>query len=350
MIFFGKNFPLLSILVIACSAFPNQSIAAPPNLSKLSLVAGCRIHKIDGTLLKQFVGNMCLFMNDGHYVTADAERIVMYAPDKTEVWRIPGHFHHQMNWSYDGKSILVLSSKFVPIDGKTVRVDVLRRIDLSGKITGEISSDVIFEKLKIKRSRSSFNWEQGLKDKVDLEISHFNSFHEIPPQDRASKNPNIVAGNYIASSTGSGTVLIDNALKVPLEKITYSTSIDQLIHDVQLMKNGQILLLNNDHERDKTKSGRWSSVEFFDPVLRKTTYSFSSSPPEMFYTPSCGGVQQLGDGLILISHISNAFFFLDSKSKKILRSDVLKDEHSVANMISIQEIKAHDLTEFLKKW
>lgn len=347
-----KSHIFLSAIVFALAVqfLSRTSYAASFDFSKQSLIVGCRIYKIDGTYMREFTGNLCLFMNDGRYITADAERIAMYAPDKTEVWKVPGHYHHQLNWSYDGKSILALSSKFVQIGGKTMRADVLRRFTLDGKVTGEISSQDIFNKLKITREPSGFTWEKGVKSDVSLEISHFNSFHEIPPQDRKSANPNIVAGNYIANSTESGAVLVDKHLRVPLEKVTFPTSRSQTTHDVQLMGDGRILMLNNDRVRNMQNTGPRSSVEYFDPVARKSTYTFEASPPEMFYTPRCGGVQLLADGLIFISHVSSAFYFLDSKTSKIIRSDVFRDEHSAPNNIPIQQAKVQDLTEFLKKW
>ncbi len=338
------------ILVFAIVPVRGEGAAGKLDLTRLNLIAGCRVHNPEGLAIREFAGNYCLFFADGRYLSADATRLAMFKSDKTIQWQIPGHYHHQLNWSADKKHILALTSNFEKVDGLTVRVDVLKKIDLDGKVVSEITSRKIFDDLKITRITSPFDWDPSSKQKANHEISHFNSFYEIPPGVRHPKMNSVVAGNFIANSTHSAAVILSSDLKTALARIQFPSSIYETIHDVQVMKNGHVLFLNNEAVYDERTSGPRTTIEIIDPLTKKNSYRFQASPPEMFYTPLAGGVQQVSDDYLLISHITNAYFFLERKTGKIVRSGVFRDAKKGHSFRSVQEIRAEDLTEFLSHW
>ncbi len=343
---------VVSAAVVLGCIVPTLSLGAAKkiDLSRLNLIAGCRVHNSNGLAIREFAGNYCLFFTDGRYLSADATRLAMVKSDKTFLWQIPGHYHHQLNWSADKKHVLALTSNFEKSDGLTIRIDVLKKIDLDGKVVAEISSRKIFDDLKITRIKSPFDWDPSSKQKADHEISHFNSFYEIPAGVRHPKMSSVVGGNFIANSTHSAAVIISSNFKTALARVQFPSSILETTHDVQITKDAQVLFLNNEAVYDELNSGPRTTIETMDPFSKKNTYRFQASPPEMFYTPLAGGVQQVGDEYLLISHITNAYFFLERKTGKIVRSNVFRDAKKGHSFRSVQDIRAEDLSEFLSHW
>lgn len=339
-------------MIVFCTFVQTVSRAGEKKLelSRLNLIAGCRVHSPEGFAIREFAGNHCLFFSDGRYLSADATRLAMFKSDKTLQWQIPGHYHHQLNWSADKKHVLALTSNFEKTDGHTLRIDALKKIDLDGKVVAEITSRKIFADLKITRITSPFDWDPSSKQRAEHEISHFNSFYEIPAGVRHPKMNSVVGGNFIANSLHSGTVIISSDFETALARIQFPSSVNETTHDVQITKNGQVLFLNNEAVYDEKTSGPRTTIEMIDPLSKKNSYRFQASPPEMFYTALAGGVQQVGNDYLLISHITNAYFFLERKTGKIVRSGVLRDAKKGHSVRNVQDIRAEDLTEFLSHW
>lgn len=290
-------------------------------------------------------------MKDGRVLSANEERLAMIRPDHSEAWRIPGHYHHQMNWSSDGRHILALSSKVVEIDKKNVRLDVLMKIDLDGKIIGSIDSRQIFEQLKGTLKLVPLTWSPKLKTPAQFEVTHFNSLYEIPSFKKGAQpySKDLEPGNYIGGVFEMGAFVLSSDFTKVKSYISFPSSFVNSIHDVQVLEDGGILFFNNFLKPHGEFPGPSSAIE----VMRKgdvVETLFAASPPEAFYSPRTGAVQVLGPDLILFSHYVQGFFFWDTKKKKILRSGLLDDSLFDRGIRSLQQIKSEDLTEFLKAW
>ena len=348
-------FPLLTLISFtspASFATSNEtSKTTQADLSNLNIISGCRVHGSDSILIRQFNGAFCLFFEDGRYVSADATRLTLILPNQTQAWTLPGHYHHMLNWSHDRKFILALASRFDKAEnGKTERVDVFQKIDLNGKIVNQTDSRKVFAALKIQILPTPFNWDASAKSAAETEMSHFNSFYEIPPQKRIPKMKAIRAGNFIASSINSGAVILNEDLQVALAKIEFPTSLHQSLHDVKVTADGEILFFNNERVRDGKNQNPRSSVEIIDPLTKKPSFVFMSNPSELFYSWACGGAQEIGNNLILVSHMTNGYYFVERKSGKVARSNILFDRYASANTQPHQQIRAENLSEFLKHW
>ena len=75
-----------------------------------------------------------------------------------------------------------------------------------------------------------------------------------------------------------------------------------------------------------------------------------SNPPEFFYSWACWGVQEIGDVLLLISHTTNGYYFIERKTGKVARSHIFFDRLASPDTQPHQQINAENLNEFFKHW
>jgi hypothetical protein len=210
-------------------------------------VNGCTIYDFDGNQKRLFPGKFCTFLSDGHFLTVDNNGISLFNQKSERKWLVPGHFHHQLNMSEDGQRILVMGSELILMSGRQIRVDKFMVIAMDGKVLHEISATELFKQAKVEPSLWKANPDAVEYLKTDLEISHANSFYEIPLEQRSS------LGRYVINIRNDGIFFLDEDFKSLKEHFKLSSSFTHQVHDVQVLKNGKILLFNNLNAINKKK-------------------------------------------------------------------------------------------------
>ena len=308
------------------------------------IVAGFKIFRTNGELIKAFPGEMCIFLNDGRFLSASDQSLSMYNLDSSIAWKIAGHFHHQINLSLDKKTILAIASENINENQKMVRYCVLMQIDLDGQIIHRLSTKKIIDDLKLKPMTWPSYWDKSFPS--DIEATHFNSFYEVPPQIKSLKF--LSGGEFVANSLELGTFVIAKDFSRAIDHFYVESSIQNNIHDVQIDKFGRIVYFNN---LRKSQSGsQYSTVEILDLKTKKNVFEFQANPKEMFFSPACGGVQILEDQRLLISTRLSGYFIYNMRRKKIEYSNLMSSGMINWEPFMIQQIKLVELKDFLKHW
>jgi len=306
------------------------------------LVTGCTVLDFNDTILAQLPGKFCAFFDDGSFVSASDTHLRFITKDNEVKWEIPGHFHHQLNLSIDKTKILALGSRIFPVKSNgSFRSDRLMVVDLAGKILHEADSEEVLKTTGIRW----LAWEmtQAFREitGAGIEMSHFNSFYEIPK----NPNPAFKAGGYIVNGHSQGSFIFSPDLQsvtlAPPLRIAFLNN----SHDVQVTERGNLLLFVNKH-RDGRHENPFSTVNEVDPRTQKSVFEFSATPKELFYSEYCGGVQELDGDHVLISDQLTGTFVYATKRKKILSA--VRKTHKLNNTPGqAQQVKLFDLGKFL---
>lgn len=316
--------------------------ARTPYWKSLWVQNGCSAHHYSLGESKEFPGTYCIFLPDGTFVSATDNSLRRFGKTKEVLWEIKGHYHHQINLSVDGTKILALTSEIV---GTNIRADVFQVIGLDGKILRSKSAAEILRAIGVPLipGKSFYPWPTF--PTVNLELSHFNSFYEVPENARSSKVPWLRKGNFIVNSLNLGVFILSPELDRVLFKRKIPFSFDHLIHDVQVSPDGALIYFNNlAIQRDKNL--RHSEIQKYDTEKNDLTFSWYSSPMEVFYSPICGGVQELDEDILFFSHVTTGGYVYSRKEKKLLGS--VPSNSNWVRLAPTQELRLIDLTKFLE--
>lgn len=315
------------------------------NFKSLYYVEGCTIFNYNESLASSLPGEICNFFGDGSFVSINNNKMRMINRKNEVVWEITApFFHHQLNLSEDKKRILVLGSDFIVKDNAKYRVDTFWIVSLTGEILFKQSSDVILQQAKIKW----LYWPSPLfvRALAPMEISHFNSFYEIPKNPKEKTNHFLKQGNLILNSNSQAFFILSPDLKKVLYTNTIKSSNNHAIHDVHISKNGNVLFFNN-VSVDSHPGNLFSTVEELDLEKSKAVYSFTANPKTMFYSAKCGGVQELDSEHLLISDNLNAAYIISKKNNEVVKT--IRATHMSENSPeTVQEVKAYNLSDFFK--
>lgn len=348
-----RPFGLRGLAIILFAFVWRGQAASSTDWRTLQIVAHCTILNFKGEVLKQFPGAICAFLPDGRFVSGTTSELAMYDASEKKLWAIPGHFHHQVNLSQDKKTILALSSLSEFKDKKMIRKDRFLRISLEGKILGDSNSGVLFSHFAIDKGVSGVNFKNaGAKEGPVLEGSHFNSIHEIPSNKLAQSNPAFREGNVIVNDVSAGVFIFSKDLSKPLFMHRHKLPI--YTHDTQVNEKGNLIYFNNEQvgTQSNLQGGPYSGVEEINPLTGKMIYQFFGRPKEIFYSACCGGVQELDNETLLISHMTNGFFVLNRKSGQIIYSSgkTTTFQGGETSVTVTQQYRAENLLKFLAAW
>ncbi len=312
-------------------------------LAATNYVVGCTIYNEKMEILRNYPANICVFFPNGNYLKSGTDGLSMRNSQNEPIWSMKGVFHHQINLSIDNKHILAMTSVIAKSEDEKVRYDKLVVIDLNGHL--ERAYD-FSEHAQYLGKKLPGLWAPSGVEPVKWEMSHFNSFYEIPQN--KIKSSSFKQGGYIANSLFFGIFVLDKELKNVLFHFSYNNAQDNYIHDVQVDKNGYLMIFNNKNAVGKNQD-TYSSIDIFDPIEKKILYKFSSKPRQMFYSDYCGGVQRLENGEILFSDFRNRFYILNRKNeiKRYFETATIDGDGRFI-MRPLQQVKQFDLTEFLK--
>lgn len=344
---------LISLLCVsACTTKPagkSESIIesisesiSKPDVKSMWIQISCSLVKRPSTFLT-FPGQICQFLDDGSFISADEKHIRRFSSTKEILWERPGHFHHQVNLTSDKKRILVLTSEIAVRNGKKERDDIFLILDLDGK---EIHRQNAYHHIKSLRLKS-LNYPAASARRilgVDVETTHFNSIYEIPPNGNESAAPWLKAGNIIVNSLVLGVLI----LSPDLSKVHYHEQLPfshkHQIHDLQVTPAGEFLFFNN--IVNSKDSPVHSAVQKYNPVEKKIVLSVTARPLGMFYSPACGGAQEIGD-LIFFSHVHTGGYYYSKKDNTIF--DTIPGTHGNTTSVSaVQQLKLIHADNFLK--
>lgn len=336
---------VLSFLILLTHA----SEASLVNFSKRSnfyVYSGCRIFNNFQAEVRVLPGDRCVFFDNGEYLSATTTALRLFGANNELKWEVKGHYHHQMNLSHDKQRLLVLSSS-VQRMGEDVpkRFDKFIIYDLAGKVLHEAESVALLTLANSHPNTMVNNWPNEFPG-IPHEGSHFNSMYEIPPLRPGLKLPSyIAAGNIIVNSTKQGVLVLDPTMTKVLHSRVFSSSLDHTVHDVQVSADGKMIYFNN-LVIDGANGSRYSRIEEVDLTTNKMETVFQASPRELFFSKVCGGVQNLDQEHVLISHHVAGFYVYSRKQKAVVYAT--DTPYWQGNrFVPVQQIYSQDLTSFL---
>lgn len=300
---------------------------------------------------------MCVFLDDGSYISADDKGIRRISTTSAKLWEVQGNYHHQINLTHDRQRILTISSTLFR-DSK--REDRFQVMSLEGKILAETKISDFFLRSHLGDLAIKIEKTVVGKKEVELEYSHFNSFHEIPPLQTKGKRPTWLApGNLVLNGINHGFFVLSPDFSEILHREKLKNSLNHHVHDVQITKRGTLLYYNNVViEKNKRITNilggsqmekRYSGIYEIDPVNQRIIRKFEASPEQMFYAWVCGGIQELDDSTWLFNHFLNGTYFYNHKKKKVINSIISVNADYFKNEIT-QQVNAYDLSKFLSHW
>ncbi len=336
---------LVCLAITSCATKPESSRKNPTAKSvdwhRLWVQNGCTLYNF-AREAKSFPGDFCIFLDDGSFISASNSSMKRISANSEVLWEITGNFHHQVNLSADANRIFTLSSEIRNEKNKKIRDDVLLILDINGKTIQKKRVTDFFSELGL----NSLGWSESPNIKflkADFETSHLNSFYEIPENTYSDSVPWMKKGNFIINGYFHGIFILSPDLKIGLHHMDYPHSVKNGLHDVQVTPDGSLLLFNNwAADRDF----RYSAVDKYDPIKKKLVWRFTSSPLEMFYSPACGGVQEVGE-LIFFSHLTAGGYLWSPKENRMIKF-IPGTKIDPRGVEPTQQLKMVDVTEFLK--
>lgn len=303
---------------------------------------------LKGEHVRTFAGQHCVFLDDGTYISASGKALRRFDQSNNVLWEIPGHFHHQINVDSDQKKILALSSRQIP-SKRHKREDKLLIINLDGKIEHEQLSSALLKQVGQKELELIIHQMMAVDFGDGIEISHINSFYEIPEIKIKDPPEYLKKGNFIVNGLHAGVFILGPDLKKVLHHFVSTFSIDHIVHDVQVNKEGHYLFFNNKVKDGVKRSfydqSNYSNVLEIDGKNQKLVHKFEASPKEIFSSEIMGSIQELDDDTWLISHFLQGSYIY-SKARKEILVKVTRTHINEQAFVPTQQVKAQDLSKF----
>ncbi len=331
---------LKTIFVLLNFIFLLSSSRAQEITSRHYFQKGCSLYNYSGNLAKNFPGFICNFLEDGRIVSSNDQLIRVLSTDGETLWEKSGNYHHQVNLTPDGQSILAISSDIQEEKGEMVRYDHFVNFSLDGDVLRENSIRVMETDFLDNKVSQVF---QGLFLNSTRERSHFNSIYEIGEVKPNPAFPGIKKGNIIVNSLFLGIYILSADLKKVLHRFKLPGSISHLVHDVQVLPNGNFLLFNNESGSQDAAYPE-SALQEIDPVTLKPVYSFSGEKGVPLYSSHCGGVQKIDDEFYLYSHMINGNYIVSRKTGKIVKS-IFEPNLTNGRITPVQNLRLIKLSE-----
>jgi hypothetical protein len=325
---------------------------------KLYNVIGCEIYDMDKILIRRFPGSMCLFLDDGSILSAQKENLIFYDRYRNEIWSKKINPHHQMNFTLDKKLFLVIGSEIKEIKnslGKVekVRSDVLYIIDKHGEIKKTYSLYEHRNQFVQLNWNAAFNRKYNkegakvLHEGIDWEITHTNSFYEIPENTISTHYPEFKAGNFIINDISLMLVyIIDSDFK----KVIWQSPILKdnwiMFHDVQVVPNTDLIIFYDNGTPIRPES---RLVEY-DLLKQKITWQFPKKFSKSFYSKKMGGLQILENGNVFYNDLTKIPTAHEiSRDGKTVWTLIPREKIAIQNQYDpFQQVKRLDLSQFLK--
>ena len=181
---------------------------------------------------------------------------------------------------------------------------------------------------------------------ADIETSHFNSIYEVPENLYSATVPFMRAGNIIVNSLSLGLFILTPDFEKVLYHRRFSFSDRHTVHDVQITPEGEILFFNNDNLTNKGLRVYHSAIQKYDPVKEVMTFEYTAKEKELFFSPSCGGVQDHKDYIFFSRLMSGGLVY--SKKRKEIVLGIPGVPHDPTEFRPTQQLKIIDPREFFR--
>lgn len=314
---------------------------------------------MEGTLIRRLPGKMCLFLDDGSFLSAQLDKVILYDKLRNEVWSKTVGPHHQMNFSRDGQNFLIVGSGIKEVSNKTgkadkIRYDILYVLDKKGNTLktfdfyerrNQFDADRLSQ---AEKRRLNPPGPKAIYKDSTWELTHANSFYEIPENKLSKKYSAFTAGNYIVNDISLMLVFV---LSKDLKEVLWQSPILNdtwtMLHDVQVMKDSTELLIYDNGTKDRPQS----RMIKFDVDLNKISWQYPSQLSNRFFSNRMGGVQALENGNILFSDFSHFPLAkeVSLKGKEVWSMIPQKELQDASKMRPFQQVKRMDLSKFLKE-
>lgn len=342
------------------------------SLASVNYVIDCKIHNDKLEFVKNLQGKLCVFLEDGSFIRAPygfekkLSRISAYGE---ELWRRDILTHHQINLSLDKKNLLVLSQEDKDFEWCKLRQDVVLVLDIeTGKTLKRMEIprklNDFFDKYRQARLIKDLTYSPG----ANCEISHFNSFYEIPDNPSGLRIDAFKKGNYIANSAGEAFFILDKNLKKIIWHDDIRENVLGSVHDAQVLRSGKVLFYNNSGRRNFRKQ---TTMDLYDPITKKVITIFPhklivpkkiirfagikieiEEKPTLDFAPWLGGVQVVPGGLLFSMYtVDRGGFavFSNYKGEPVWEKFPLQKSIKTNLPDGFQQIKQFDLAKFLEK-
>ncbi len=223
-------------------------------IAKGHIIDACSIFTDQYEIVKTYPGLQCLFFKDGSFVSADGSFIQYVSNVGDVVWKREIENHHSLNLSVDQKRILVITSdRSEEVGHCPVRADAFEVLQLqNGRTLSRFSFIKDWRNYQDQFPKSPIwlvNNKSLRRHNCEYEITHFNSFFEVPSNEMSKANSAFSAGNYIVNSHNTSyLILLDRNLKEVVWKMNTRKLGLQGAHDVQVLPNGKILFYKESDE------------------------------------------------------------------------------------------------------
>lgn len=367
-IFFGIIFILIQI---GCSQLRASSSA--------HFVIECSIYDQNMQILKKYPGSMCLFLEDGSYISVFLEdHISKWSPEGNLVWTRNIPLHHQMNFDKNKNKLLVLYSENVKSGQKVDRYEGIMALDIkSGQTLGNYSiyqewksSQKFFKEAKRKCDSKIHNHDES--DSNSCSISHLNAVYEIPPNINEVIGGAFKSGNVVVTNGYARNILIlDSNLNKILRKIDLP-GVESPVHDAQVLENGKILYYLN--RNSDPRLGPAAEIRTFDVSTKENPTIYPQSESlwksldlnlaefivnlksknsfySRLYSDEQGSVQQIGQNYLMSVNdprLGNLALMV-SESGVLLWAKILTAADRNSESWKFQQVKQYDLSSFLRK-
>lgn len=345
----------ISLFIISfCLLISKVAIASN---EKLHNVINCEIYDMSGKLIRKFPGRICVFMDDGSLLSAEEEKLIYYDKLRNVLWSKSIHPHHQINMSLDKNSFLIIGSEIKTENHskqpELVRYDVLYNISKTGEVLHSFhlsENGSQFDKKSwsdAKRRRYSKVGFSEYYQKIDWEMTHSNSFYEIPDNKISGHNEAFKKGNYIVNDISLMQVFV---LSSDMARILWQGPVIReewtMFHDVQVVPESQSIIYYDNGSKLRPSS---RLVEY-DMVKKNVKWKYPSAFSEKFYSSKMGGVQILDNGNILYNDITSIPVAHEiSRTGKIEWTLTPRGDYANKDTREpFQQIKRMNLNEFLK--
>ncbi|MBC7540426.1 MAG: hypothetical protein H7281_16500 [Bacteriovorax sp.] len=256
--------------------------------------------------------NLCHFFKSGEvaeFIVEDGQGfIILLDENGIQKWKRPYIVHHIMRASHDEKTLYFLSLEKKFIRGVEAKFDKIIALDIS---TGnELSSWNVFDytdqlEAEIKKYpplRICLPYRLMNKDKGEInnEYTHFNSINLI-----TNESKEFAKDDLIVNSGRGFVIFFDRDLKPIRQLFWINLMWDVNVHDVQLTKDGNLLMYKNWDFNE-----RFSSLEIVSLKNNEKLWKYNKDPEgREFKAEGFGSVQLLDDGSFLYSDMEKGGHF-----------------------------------------
>ncbi|MGZ6484971.1 MAG: hypothetical protein ACXWQQ_00455 [Pseudobdellovibrio sp.] len=315
-----------------------------------------------GQLIYKNPNMTCDYRSDGSVIAANSNLgIVRLLNNKDEVlWTRNKVAHHNLMFTPDENRILMITDDAVKLNSVLYRTDCFEIYNLSGQMLRRwCVKDHLEELRKLGLDPGSAEvslWLNRIGPEPKVELSHANSFYEIPDNDRGAHDPAFKKGNYILNLYGAAKLVL--ILDENLEKILWAKNLNNFkkdgvnyaifSHDIQVTQSGDILLYANSmvlsstlgltslHNLFRINLGSGNSVRTgsalnqnrnlnlssslmtFDPYTEQIKWDYHSTPQSLFSSSQFGSVTEMPGRHYLFNNNTNKVgeaFEIDSSGK-----------------------------------